>query len=113
MRLYQMIDPVALFTIAVIDHGIIEIIYVPAGLPRGGMHKNSGIDTDYILTQLGHALPPVVLYILFELAAHLTIIVDSLQSIVDLTAGKNKSVLFGMRNYCLKQLGIIGHSMQI
>jgi hypothetical protein len=55
----------------------------------------------------------VVLYILFELAAHLTIIVDSLQSIVDLTAGKNKSVLFGMRNYCLKQLGIIGHSMQI
>src|SRR5690606_29018226 len=97
-----MIYAIALFTILIIDHGVIKAVYVTTGFPGGGMHKDGGVNAHNIILHLGHPSPPIIFYVFFELRAPLTVVIHSLQSVVYFTAGKNKSVLFTMRYNRLK-----------
>ena len=53
MCFYQMINPVTFLAVFIINHRVIEIINVPAGLPGGGMHENSSIDPHDIFMHAG------------------------------------------------------------
>src|SRR5579872_6263914 len=107
-----MIDTIALFAILVIDHRVAEVIDVTAGLPCRGMHKDGGIDPYNILVELCHAFPPMILDILLELTAVLTIVIDSAQSVIDLAGREDKTVFLTMRNDRLKLIGVRRHRRQ-
>ena len=66
------------------------------------MHENGSINTHNIFMHLGHAFPPIIPDIFFQFTAHLAIIIYCLQSIINFAAGKNKTILFAMRNNCLE-----------
>ena len=79
------IGAIALLRIAVVDEGVVESIHVTAGLPRRGVHENSGIDADDVLMQEHHRLPPVLLDVVLQLHAVLSVVIDSAEAIVDIT----------------------------
>src|SRR5690606_15547260 len=106
-----MIHTIALFTILVIDHGIVKSVHVSTSLPCGRMHKDSGINTHNIIVHLGHAFPPLVSDILFQLSTPLPVIIYSLQSIVYFATGKYKSVFLTMRYNRLKSVTICCHKV--
>ena len=89
-----MINPVSFLAVFIIDHRIVEIINVPAGLPCGWMHEDSRINTHNIFMHTGHAIPPIIPDIFFQFTAPLTIIIYCLQSIIYFTAGKYKTIFF-------------------
>ena len=92
----EVIDAVAFVAVLVVDHRVVEIIDVSAGFPSSRMHENGRVKTNDILLQLCHTPPPMVLDVLFQLAAHLTVVIDRLESVVDLTTGKNEPVFLAM-----------------
>src|SRR5215204_180100 len=110
MTLDQMINPVSFFTVFIIDHGVIEIINVTRGFPYRWMHEDGGIYTHYIFIHAGHTIPPVIFDIFFQFTAPLAIIIYCLKSIINFAVGKNKTILFGMRNNCLEPVLIVCHS---
>ena len=91
-----MIYPVSFLTVFVIDHGIAESVDMAAGFPNHWMHENRRIDAHDIFVELGHGLPPVVFYVLFEFAAVLAVVVDGAEAVVDLAGGENKAVFLTM-----------------
>ncbi len=60
------------------------------------MHEDGGIDAYDVLVEAGHGLPPVVLDVVFELYAHLAIVVNCGQAVIDFGGGENESVLLTM-----------------
>src|SRR5262245_32682729 len=104
MTFYQVIHPVSLFTVLIVDHRVIEIIDMTACLPRRWVHENRRINTYNVLIHAVHAVPPLIFYISFQLATPLAIIINCLEAVIYFTGWKNKAVLFAMRNYCLKPL---------
>ena len=71
----QYIGTIAFLGILVIDQRVIERVDMAGGLPDSRVHKDSRIDADYIFVQQRHAVPPVFLYVIFQLYAILPIIV--------------------------------------
>ena len=76
---------ITLLGIAVIDEWVVECIHVSGSFPDGRVHKDSGVDSHDILVHEHHALPPILLYIVLQFHTVLTIVVDSSESIVNLT----------------------------
>ena len=94
MAFDQMINPVSFLTVLIIDHRVVEIINMTLAFQVVGcMKMAASIPTmfSYIRVML---FPPVILDIFFQFAAPLAIIIYSLQSIINFTAGKNKTILF-------------------
>ena len=56
----EMIHPVSLLAILVIDHRVAEIIHMSRCFPGGRVHENSRVNTHNIIMELGHAFPPVI-----------------------------------------------------
>jgi hypothetical protein len=63
--LNQNIGPETLLTVLVIDQRVVEGIHMAAGLPGGGMHKNSAVYSNNIIIKLNHGLPPIIANVLF------------------------------------------------
>ena len=76
---------ITFFRIFIVNQRIVECINVSGSFPDSRMHKNSGVDADNIFVQQHHAIPPVFLYIIFEFNTHLTIVIHSSQSIINIT----------------------------
>ena len=93
----QYVRTVTLLGIAVINQRIIERIYVTGGFPSRRVHKNSRVDTDDVLVQKRHRIPPITLDIVLQLHAVLTVVIYGAQTIVDLAGRKYKSVFLAMR----------------
>ena len=60
------------------------------------MHKDAGIDSDYIFVEADHCIPPVLFDIVLKLRTHLAVIVNSAQSVIDFTGWEDKTVLFAV-----------------
>ncbi len=90
------IGPIALFGVFIVNEGVVEGSYVAGCLPDAGVHEDGAVNAHDVLIQAGHGFPPVVLDVVFELYAHLAIVIDSGQSVVDLRGGENESVLLAM-----------------
>ena len=109
LLLDEYVGAIALLGVAVVDEGIVEGIDVSAGLPRGGVHEDSGVDAHDILVQEHHRLPPVLLYIVLELHAVLSVVIDRAQAVVDVTGGENEAVLFAVRHYLFENIFLLCH----
>ncbi len=79
------IGTIALLRVAIVDEGVVEGVHVSAGLPSGGVHEDSGVDAHDVLVQQHHALPPVLLDVVLQLYAVLSVVIDGGQSVVDIT----------------------------
>ncbi len=103
------VGAIALLRVAVVDKGVVECIHMARGLPNGGVHEDGGIDAHDVVVQQHHALPPIALYIVLQFDAHLAVVIDSAQSVVDLAGGKNESILFAMRYDFLENIFLLCH----
>ena len=80
--LYQHIGAIPFLRIAVVNERIVKGIYMPAGLPCIGVHKDGCVDADNVIVQENHALPPVLLDVVFQLNTVLTVVIYGSQSVV-------------------------------
>ena len=99
----QDIGAIAFFGIFVVDQRVVKGTHVAGSLPNAGVHEDGGIDPDDVLVQACHRLPPVIFDVVFELNAHLSVVIYGGQSVVNLTGRENKSVLFAMCNQYLEK----------
>ena len=90
------VGTVTFLAVAVINQRVIERIYVSRSFPRCRVHEDSGIDTDNVLMQQRHRIPPIFLDVILQLHAILTVVINSAQTVVNLTGGKYESVLLAM-----------------
>ncbi len=74
-----------------VDHRVGEVADMAAGLPDSGVHENRCIQSDDVVVQLGHLLPPQVTDVVLELDSEWTVIIGSVESSVYLTALENES----------------------
>ena len=79
------IGTIALLRVAVVNQGVVEGIDVAGGLPDGGVHEDGRVNAHDVLVEQHHRLPPVLLDVVFQLYAHLAVIIDCAQSVVDVT----------------------------
>ncbi len=94
--LNENIGTISLLGILVVDERVVKCAYVAGSFPNAGMHENSGIDAHDVLVQAGHRLPPIVFDVVFELDAHLAIIVNSGQAVVNLTGREDEAILLAV-----------------
>ena len=106
------VGAVALLRVAVVDEGVVEGIHMSAGLPDGGVHEDGRVDAHDVLVEQHHALPPVLLDVVLQFHAVLTVVVHSSQSVIDFAAGEYEAVLLAMRNDFLKNV-FLCHFLQI
>ena len=66
------------------------------GFPHQRVHEDGSVDTDDVLVEQYHRLPPVLFDIIFKLDAVLSIVVDGGQAIVDFTAWEDEAVFLAM-----------------
>ena len=92
----EYICAITLLRVTVVDQRVVECIYVSGSFPCGRVHENSGINTDNVLVQQCHTVPPVALDVVFEFYAVLTIVIDGSQTIVYLARGEYKAVFLAM-----------------
>ena len=74
--LNQDVGAIALLRVAVVNEGVIESIDMARGLPYRRVHEDSRVDTHDVLVQHRHGLPPVLLNVILQLHAVLTVIID-------------------------------------
>ena len=98
----QHIRAITLLRVPVVDQRIIERIDMTGGFPCRRVHEDSGIDTDDVLMQQGHRIPPITLDIVLQLYAVLTIVIHCAETVIDLAGRKNETVLLAMRDDFLK-----------
>ena len=74
---YQHISAIAFLRVAVVYQGVVEGIHMPARFPYRRVHEDSGINTHDILVQQRHRVPPVLLDVVLQFHAVLTIVIHS------------------------------------
>ncbi len=94
----QHVGAVALLGILVVDQRVIECAHVARGLPDARVHEDGRIDTHDVVVEMDHRLPPVFLDVVLHLDAHLAVIVNGAQTVIDLAGLKNETVLLGVRH---------------
>ena len=79
------------------DERISERIEMAAGFPHSRVHNDRRINADDVLAVLHHRFPPRAFDIIFQLDAERTVIPESADAAVDLTALKNKAAPLAQR----------------
>ena len=72
----QHIGTIALFRVAVVNQRVVESVHVSAGLPYRRVHEDGRVDAHDVLVEQHHALPPILLDVVLQLHAVLTIVVN-------------------------------------
>ena len=72
----QHVSTITLLRVAVVDQGIVESIHMSRSLPYRRVHKDGAVDAHDILVQHRHSLPPILLNIILQLHAVLTVVVN-------------------------------------
>ena len=80
----QYVGTIAFLGIFVVNQWVIECVNVSGSLPDSRMHKYGRVDPDNVFVQQHHAVPPVFLDIILQFNAHLTVVIHSAQSVVDI-----------------------------
>ena len=73
------------------------------------MHEDGGIDTDDVLVEQHHRLPPILLYVVLELYAVLAIVIDRAEAVVDVAGGEYETILLAMRYNLLENVFLLCH----
>ena len=102
--LNQVVGAVALLRVAVVYQRVVESVHVAAGLPYRGVHEYGGVYAHDVVVEQHHALPPILLDVVLKLHAHLAVVVDGGQAVVDVAAGEHESVLLAVRHDFLENV---------
>ena len=73
----QHVSTITFLRVFIVNQRVIECVYVSGSLPDSRMHKDGRVDTDNVLVQQHHAVPPVFLDVIFQFNAHLTVVIHS------------------------------------
>ena len=73
----QHVSTITFFRVFIVNQRVIECVYVSGSLPDSRVHKDGRVDTDNVLVQQHHAVPPVFLDVIFQFNAHLTVVIHS------------------------------------
>ena len=65
-------------------------------LPNSRMHEYAGVDTHDVTVEPGHRIPPVLLYVVLELHAHLAIIINCSKTVINLTGREYEAIFLAM-----------------
>jgi hypothetical protein len=68
------------------------------------VHEDSCIETNNVLVQQHHTLPPVLLDIVFELNTILTIVINGSQAIINFTTWEHEAIFLAMAYNFLKNI---------
>ena len=90
----QHVGTVSFLRILVIDQRVVERVHMARSFPDRRMHEDRGVDTDNVLVQQRHAVPPIFLDVILQLNAILSVVVDGAQAIVNLGRGEYETILF-------------------
>ena len=90
------IGAITLLRVTVVDEGIVERVHVSAGLPYRGVHEDGRVDAHDVLVKQHHALPPVLLDVVFQFHTILSVVIHGSQSVVDFAAGEHKTILLAV-----------------
>jgi hypothetical protein len=77
---------------------------VSGGLPDGGVHEDGGVDAHDVLMEQHHALPPIFLDVVFQFHTILAVVIDSGQTVVNITAGEDEAIFLAMAHYLLEYI---------
>ena len=101
---YQHVGTIAFFRVAVVDKWVVESVHVSACFPDGWVHKDGRVDAHDVLVQQHHAFPPILLNVVFQFNAVLSVVVNGSQPIVNVAAGEHEPIFFAVRNYFLENV---------
>ena len=104
-----MIDAIALLRVAIVDHGIGEVVDVAGCLPYRWVHKDGSIDTHDVVVHAGHGSPPVVADGALQFGAVLAIVVYGRESVIDFGGRENEAILLAMGDEGGQRSGSNGH----
>ena len=107
----EIVGAIAFLGVLVVDERVVERRDMAACNPCLGMHEDGGVYAHDILVQTRHGVPPVFLYVVLEFDAHLAVVVNRRQAVVDFAARENEAVLFAMRNQYLEKF-VLCHNSQ-
>ena len=79
------ISAVTLLRVAVVDERVVESVHVSRGFPNGGVHENRTVEPNDVLVQEHHALPPILLDVVFQFNAVLAVVVNGTEAVVNIT----------------------------
>ena len=99
----EYVRAVTFLGVFVVDERVVECAHVARGLPCFRVHEYRGVYAHDIVVQLGHGVPPISFDVVFQLDAHLPVVVHGTQSVVYLAGRKYESVLFAVRYQFLEQ----------
>ena len=111
--LNEYVSAVALLAVAVVDEGVVEGVDVARGFPNGGVHENGTVKPDNVVVQQHHTLPPVLLNVVFQFYAVLSVVIDGCQTVVDIAAGEHEAVLLAVRNDFLEHIFLCHGSLLV
>ena len=75
------IGTIAFLRVAVVDERVVESVDVTAGLPYGRVHEDGGVNAHDIVVKKHHAVPPVLLDIVFQFYTIWSVIIDGCESV--------------------------------
>ena len=74
------------------------------GFPDGGVHEDGAVDAHDVVVKQHHALPPVLLDIILQFYAILSVIIYSTEAIVNFAAREYEAVLFAVGHDFLENI---------
>ena len=101
--LEQHIGTVTFLRVAVVDQRIVECAHMARSLPGFGVHEDGRIDAYDVLVEFGHRIPPIFFDVIFQFDAHLPVIVNGAQPVVNFTRREDKPVLLAVGDQFLEK----------
>ena len=92
------VGSIPLLGVFIVNQRVVEGTYVAGCLPDPGVHEDARVDTDYVLVEAGHGVPPVLFDVVLEFGTHLAVVVDGCETVVDLARRENETVLLAVRD---------------
>ena len=92
------VGAVALLRVAVVDEGVVEGIHVSACFPHGGVHENGSVDAHDVVVEQHHSLPPVLLDVVFQFHAVLSVVVDCAETVVNVARREYEPIFLAVRH---------------
>ncbi len=86
------VGAVALFRVAVVDQRVVEGVDVSRRFPDGGVHEDGRVDAHDVLVEQHHRLPPVVLDVVLQFHAVLSVVVHGAESVVNVARGEHEAI---------------------
>ena len=101
---YQHIGSITFLWVTIVNQRVIEGINVAACFPYRRVHEDGRIDTNDVVVEQHHWLPPILFDVVLKLYTVLTIVINRCKTIVYIATWKNKTIFFAMAYYLFKRI---------